>query len=127
MNKLAICYIFCILVVSILAGCATKTKLIITPLKTTEAKLSKILAEFQNTEYELIVNRKYDTHTYSHSVIVHSPGFKAYSLAMKIRKKESRFSEKAEFCSANVQFFKVLKKCQEKRNEKIQTKPIVLN
>ena len=27
---------------------------------------------------------------------------------MKIRKKESRFSEKAEFCSANVQFFKDL-------------------
>jgi len=77
----------CILVAIGLGGCVSKPKLIITPLKTTEVKLSKILKEFEMSGFELIVNRKYDVHRYTHSVIVHSPGHKSYSLAIKIQKK----------------------------------------
>jgi len=78
--------VFLILLIG-LGGCANKTKLIITPLKTTEANLSNILKEFENSEFELIVNRKYDVHRYLNSVVVHSPDFQSYSRAIKIQKK----------------------------------------
>ncbi len=70
-----------------LAGCASKPKIIITPLKTTEKKLLRILKEFKDSEFEIIINRKYDIHKYSNSVIVHSSDYQSYSLALKIQKR----------------------------------------